>query len=127
MPRRQKLLRNIGWSLAASVLLAQATIITNLMRSQPGGSIEEQTSRISEYRSTPQSSSQDAYLEVYFKPDAKEVDIRKLLTGLNATIVDGPGEFGQYRVKVRTELVQHMAEKFRVSGLIDNVIVREGG
>lgn len=118
---RQRIWRNVGWSLAASIVLAQAAIIANLMRAQPGTSVEEQINRASEYRATPQPAVDHAYLEVYFKPDAKEVDIRKLLTRLDATIVDGPGEFGQYRVKVKAGVVQGALEALRGSGLVDGV------
>ena len=62
------------------------------------------------------------YLEVYFKPDAKEVDIRKLLIRLKLTFADGPGEFGQYRVKVKVEFEQDAIRNFQESGLVDSVV-----
>ena len=120
LPDRQRFMRNVGWSLAASIMLVQAGIIANMMRGQT-----EDASHVmseSEYRATPQQPETYTYLEVYFKPDAKEVDIRKLLTRLNASIADGPGEFGQYRVKVKAESEQDAIRNFQESGLVDSVV-----
>lgn len=121
MPDRRRVWRNVGWSLAASILLAQAAVIANLMRGQPGASVEEQINRAAEYRGVPQPPANYAYLEVVFKPDAKEIEIRKLLVKLNASIVDGPGEFGQYRVKVKAGTEQATAQVIRDSGVVDSV------
>jgi anti-sigma factor RsiW len=41
-----------------------------------------------------------AYLLVGFEPDAKAADIETLVTGLNATIVDGPRAGGLYRLRI---------------------------
>lgn len=119
--RQQRVWRNVGWSLAASVLLAQTAIIANLMRSQPDKSMEEQINKASEFRAVPQPPVSYSYLEVYFKPDAREAEIRKLLTQLNASIVDGPGEFGQYRVKIKTGSEQDAIKAMHASGLVDGV------
>lgn len=119
---RRRIWRNVGISLAASVVLAQAVIIANLMRSQPGMSVEEQINRASEYRAIPQPPANYAYLDVNFKPDAKEVDIRKLLTKLGASIVDGPNEFGLYRVRIRIETMRDAVRKIQESGLVDSVV-----
>lgn len=121
LPNRQHVWRNVGWSLAASVLLVQAAIIANLMRSQPGTTVEAQINQASEYRAVPQAPVSYSYLEVYFKPDTREVEIRKLLTRLNASIADGPGEFGQYRIKVMAGSAQDAVSKIQASGLVDSV------
>jgi hypothetical protein len=119
MPDRPRVWRNVGWSLAASILLVQAAVIANLMRGQPGASVEEQ--RAAEYRGVPQPPANYAYLEVVFKPDAKEIEIRKLLVKLNASIVDGPGEFGQYRLKVKLGAEREAINIIQASGLADSV------
>jgi hypothetical protein len=111
--------RNVGWSLAACVLLAQTVVIANLIRSQQ--TVDAQINQASEYRAVPQSPVSYDYLEVYFKPDAKEVEIRKLLIRLNASIADGPGEFGQYRIKVAAGSAQDAISKIQASGLVDSV------
>lgn len=121
LPNRQRVWRNVGWSLAASVLLAQAAIIANLMRGQPSTDIEAIREQAGQYRAAPQPPVNYTHLEIYFKPDTKEVEIRKLLIQLGASIVDGPGEFGQYRVKVKTGTEQDAMGKIQASGLVDSV------
>ena len=118
---KRPLWRNVGLSLAASIVLAQAAIIANLMREHPNASVEDQINKASEFRSVPQAPDAFAYIEVYFKPDAKEIDIRKLLTKLNATIVDGPGEFGQWRVKVKVGTERVAMKGLKGSGLVDEL------
>jgi len=119
MPDRQRFMRNVGWSLAASIVLAQSAIIANLMQDQQGAAI--QPDQYQEYRSAPQSQSGYIYLQVIFKPDAKEIDIRKLLTKLNASIVEGPGEFGEYVIKVKMHQKINAFEAIEESGLTELV------
>lgn len=121
LPNRQRVWRNVGWSLAASVLLAQTVIIANLMREHPSTDIEAMRGQAGQYRAAPQPPANYTYLEIYFKSDAKEVEIRKLLTQLSASIVDGPGEFGQYRVKVKAGTEEFTAQEIRDSGVADSV------
>lgn len=121
LPGRQRIWRKVGWSLAASVMLAQTAIIANLLRDQQVGDLNTQIDQASEYRATPQAPANYTYLEVYFKPDAKEVDIRKLLTRLNATIAEGAGDLGQYRLRVKTGTEQAAMQVMRESGLVDSV------
>lgn len=99
LPKRSDLVRQIGWAIAASVMLAQGAIIANILQGQSGKpSLGEE---VETYRSSPVLASDEATLEVFFKPDAKAVDIRKLLTRLNANIVEGPGAFGEYLIKIK--------------------------
>ena len=78
IPLPNRIWRNVGWSLAASVLLTQAVVIANLMHT--GTTVDAQINQASEYRAVPQTPVSYSFLEVYFKPDAKEVEIRKMLT-----------------------------------------------
>ena len=87
------------------------------MQDQSGISIQQD--QYQEYRSAPQSQSGYIYLQVIFKPDAKEIDIRKLLTKLNASIVEGPGEFGGYVVRIEQASGVSVEDQLRGSGLID--------
>lgn len=123
---RPKIGRYVGWSLAASVMLAQAAMIASLMRSQQEAAMPEtdQNNGALEYRSTPSAPVQYAFLDVYFKPDTREIDIRKLLVRLDAAIDEGPGEFGQYRIRVRGADKEAAADAFRKSGLTDAVEAR---
>ncbi|MDA8416722.1 MAG: hypothetical protein M0Z78_06615 [Betaproteobacteria bacterium] len=108
----------VGWSLAASIMLAQTAIIANLMRGEPEKVMPKQAT---EFRSAPKIHPRYAYLDVNFKPDAREIDIRKLLTRIKAIVVDGPGEFGQYRIRVLLGSDRAALESIEKSGLVDNV------
>lgn len=121
LPQRTRFNSNVGWAIAASVMLAQTVIIANMMGGQSNDGLKHEQSQ--EYRATPQAPTNYAYLEVYFKPDTKEVDIRKLLTKLNAGIVDGPGEFGQYRIKIKAGNERSVEQIIRASGVADSVSV----
>jgi hypothetical protein len=137
LPQRRNIVRKAGWAIAACVMLAQAVIIANMMQEQSNYHIYYQTGFIGNvpqdpdknhlskdveaYRSSPVLASDEVILEVFFKPDAKAVDIRKLMTRLNANIVAGPGEFGQYRVKVKLAVRQEAAELIKASGLVDAI------
>ncbi|MDD4912225.1 MAG: hypothetical protein PHP57_08005 [Sideroxydans sp.] len=123
LPQRSRFNTNVGWAIAASVMLVQTVIIANMMGGQSKDELRYEHSQ--EYRAVPQAPVNYAYLEVYFKPDAKAVDIRKLLTQLNASIVDGPGEFGQYRVRVNENLEQDVLKNIQASGLVDSVTALE--
>jgi len=114
---------HVGWAIAASVMLAQTVIIANMMGGQSKDELRYEQSQ--EYRATPSAPTNYAYLEVYFKPDAKEVDIRKLLTQFNASIVEGPGEFGQYRIKIKAGNERSAEQTIRASGIADSVVVLE--
>lgn len=115
--------RNAGWAIAASIVLAQSIVIANLWHGGQDSSVNARMEQVSEYRSTPVPQAAYIYVEVYFKPDAKEIDIRKLLTRLNATIVDGPGQFGQWRLKMKAAGVE--AKTLKESGLVDSVKVED--
>lgn len=119
IPQRRHLWRNIGWAMAASLVLAQSTIIASLLRERPAASVSSEGHDTSEYRSVPQPQDGYAYIEVNFKPDVREIDIRKLLTKLDATIADGPGEFGQYRLKVHAGSLQATLKALRSSGIAE--------
>ncbi len=56
---------------------------------------------------------------VVFKQDAKELGIRKLLTTLHDTIVDGPSDFGQYRLRIKAGTEPAALKELRSSGLVD--------
>jgi hypothetical protein len=121
LPTRHSLWQTVGWSLAASVILAQAVIIANQMRTQPDKTIQEQMNNASEYRGVEPSRTSDAYLDVIFKPDTKEIEISKLLTRIHASIVDGPGEFGQYRIKINSGTELQTIQVINESHLADSV------
>ena len=50
---------------------------------------------------------------------------RELLTKLNATIVDGPGEFGQYRIGIKSGSELEAKKAIQNSGLVDEVSLKQ--
>jgi hypothetical protein len=81
------------------------------------------TQPYSEFRASTPTSINKSYLEVFFKPDAKEIEIRKLLTQNSASIVNGPEQFGQYRIQIDAVNEQNIIDRFKASGLVDSIEV----
>lgn len=121
MPKRQHVWRNIGWSLAASIILAQSVLIANQIRDQSSRVFDAQSNPATQYRAVPLPPFSYTYLDVYFKPNVKQIEFGKLLRKLNATIVDGPGEFGQYRLKVQAQVADATEMALEDSGMVDSV------
>jgi anti-sigma factor RsiW len=92
LPRRPERSRwfAAAFALAASMLLAQAAVIGFLVHER-GASLAP--------LSGPPAASGDL-LQVTFKPDATERDIRSLLGSVEAELVGGPGALGVYTVRV---------------------------
>jgi len=81
------------------------------------------TQPYSEFRASTPTTVKKVYLEVFFKPDAKEIDIRKFLSQNSAIIVNGPGQFGQYRIQIDAVNEQNVMTRFKASGLVDSIEV----
>lgn len=120
-PARKRTWSTAGWAMAASIVLVQSIVIANLLRDKTETNAAAQGSQYSEYRAASVPDQAAAFLEVYFKPEAKEMDIRKLLASLNASIVSGPGEYGQWRLRVDADKISKASEELKRSGLVDEV------
>jgi len=66
---------------------------------------------------------QGPYLKVNFKADAREADIRLLLVEVNGSLAAGPGQLGDYYVRVPTTQVTALADKVKASAIVDGVAV----
>lgn len=77
------------------------------MRAIPGHSIVEQ----------------GPYLKVNFKGEAREADIRMLLVEAHGSLAAGPGQLGDYYVRVPAAQVAALSDKFKASGIVDAVSV----
>lgn len=77
------------------------------MRAIPGTSIVEQ----------------GPYLKVNFKGEAREADIRMLLVETHGSLAAGPGQLGDYYVRVPAAQVAAVSDKFKASGIVDAVSV----
>jgi GrpB-like predicted nucleotidyltransferase (UPF0157 family) len=63
------------------------------------------------------------YLKLNFKPDARESDIRMLLIQSNGTLAAGPGQLGDYYVRVPTAQVAALADTLKANPIVDGVAV----
>jgi hypothetical protein len=63
------------------------------------------------------------YLKLNFKADAREADIRLLLVEVNGSLAAGPGQLGDYYVRVPASQLAAVTEKVKASGIVDGVAV----
>lgn len=62
-------------------------------------------------------------LRVRFHRDATEYDIRKLLLGVDARVVDGPNQLGDYSLSVSEERIAAVQQALKDSPLVEMVTV----
>jgi hypothetical protein len=60
-------------------------------------------------------------LQITFKPSATEEEIRLLLVKIRGTLVGGPGQLGNYFVKVPDEKVEEAQKQVMGSPIIESV------
>ncbi|MFL6665214.1 MAG: hypothetical protein ACJ8G7_23845 [Rhizobacter sp.] len=63
------------------------------------------------------------YLKLNFKADAREADIRLLLVEMNGSLAAGPGQLGDYYVRIPASQAQALADKAKSSNIVDNAAV----
>jgi hypothetical protein len=63
------------------------------------------------------------YLKVNFRDDAREAEIRLLLVEASASLAAGPGQLGDYYLRVPAAQAEALAAKLRGSAIIDAVAV----
>jgi hypothetical protein len=108
-----------AFALAASLILVQAGIIGVLLvqqhKAEPDyGSI----------RAIPNEQAQVVpVLQVNFKPDSTERDIRMLLVSVGGTVVAGPGQLGNYVVSVAPEKIGQARAQLEQSKIVEAVSV----
>lgn len=66
---------------------------------------------------------QGPYLKVNFKSDAREADIRLLLVESRGSLAAGPGQLGDYYVRVPAAQAETLAAQFRASAIVDGVAI----
>lgn len=100
---------------ALAVVAVQAVVI--------GGLIAEQ-SDTSEIRALQRSATEKGpYVKVNFKPDAREADIRMLLVEVHGSLAAGPGQLGDYYVRVPEQQLAAVTGKLSASGIVEGVTV----
>jgi len=63
------------------------------------------------------------YLKVNFKVDARETDIRMLLVEVHGSLAAGPGQLGDYYVRVPEQQLPASSDKLAASAIVDAVAV----
>jgi hypothetical protein len=66
---------------------------------------------------------QGPYMKVNFKPDAREADIRLLLVQVQGSLAAGPGQLGDYYLRVPDAQSSAVSERLLASGIVDAVAV----
>ena len=109
-----------GWRLspafavAALVIVVQSGVIFKLSR---GDSEYEQV------RSLPGAAAASGQLfRVGFKPEAKETDIRLLLVAVQGNIESGPGQLGDYYVRVPADAALEAGSKMKDAPIVDSLL-----
>ena len=62
-------------------------------------------------------------LQVTFKPNVTERDMRLLLVKIAGRVIDGPGQLGDYIVSVPARQIEPARQHLEDSGLVDEVTV----
>ena len=61
------------------------------------------------------------FLKVNFKADAREADIRLLLVEVDGSLAGGPGQLGDWYVRIPEARITAAADKLKTSAIIDGV------
>lgn len=100
----------------AAVVLVQGGVIVGLMK--------DDASEIRANKALPVT---DAPLvKVNFAPDAKESDIRMLLVSIQGTLAGGPGQLGDYYVRVPAGKEKAAADKLKSIAIVQAVELAPG-
>src|SRR4030095_12829003 len=99
---------------ALAVVALQAVVIANL-------ATDDESSEIRAMRGTVVE--KGPYVKLNFKPDAREADIRMLLVQVHGSLAAGPGQLGDYYVRVLQHQVAAVTAQLKASGIVDGVAV----
>jgi len=105
----------------ALALVAVQTVVIVQMAGEP-------LDDASQMRAVPGSAvvDQGPYLKVNFKGEARESEIRLLLVQVHGSLAAGPGQLGDYYVRIPAEQIATVTEKLRASSIVDAVAVVDG-
>jgi hypothetical protein len=101
---------------ALAVIALQAVIITTMVGERDDTSLIRTVPPIGV-------AEQAAFVKVNFRPDATEADIRMLLIDAQANIASGPGQLGDYYVRVSAWQVDAVTAMLGASAIVEGVAV----
>ena len=103
-----------AFAMAALVIVVQAGFIFKL-----AGDDSEYT----QVRSLPGAAAASGQLfRVAFKPESSETDIRLLLVAVQGNIESGPGQLGDYYVRVPTDAALDAGAKLKAAAIVDSIL-----
>jgi hypothetical protein len=98
---------------ALAVVVVQGIVIANLATQEDEGSVIRAT--------RPTVIDPGPFLKVNFKADAKEADIRMLLVEINGSLAGGPGQLGDWYVRIPEARIAAAADAVKASPIVDGV------
>ncbi len=105
---------------ALAVVAVQAVVIGNL-----ASDAEDAATELRAIQSTSVVE-KGPYLKINFKPDAREADIRLLLVEVNGSLAAGPGQLGDYYVRVPQSQAEATTAKLSTNPIVEGVAVVDG-
>jgi hypothetical protein len=104
-------------------VLAGAMAVVALQVAVIGGLLAERDDS-SEIRALqPSVTEHGPYLKVNFKAEAREADIRMLLVEVRGSLAGGPGQLGDYYLRVPESRLDESERKLKQSGIVEQVAV----
>jgi hypothetical protein len=103
---------------ALAVVVVQAIVIGSLL-----GQREDESSELRALRGSVLESNRGPFLKVSFRPDAREADIRMLLVEVGGSLAAGPGQLGDWYVRVAPDKANALAERLGASPIVEAVAV----
>ena len=97
--------------------MVQSGVIGYLSLNEASRPVDES----SVYRSAGNAQASRAQIEVSFRTDAKEQDIRRLLVALGAEIVGGPGQLGFYQLRLPDGDLAKTIERLKGETIVESV------
>jgi len=97
---------------ALAVVVVQGIVIANLATQDDASEIRTVKPTVVET---------GPYLKVNFKADAREADIRMLLVEVNGSLAGGPGQLGDWYVRIPEARIAAAADMVKASPIVDGV------
>jgi hypothetical protein len=97
---------------ALAVVVVQGVVIANL-------ATKDDSSEIRAVKPTVVDAG--PFLKVNFKADAREADIRMLLVEIDGSLAGGPGQLGDWYVRIPEARITAAANQIKASSIVDGV------
>jgi hypothetical protein len=100
---------------ALAILALQTVVLSSLLDEREAWSV---------VRGVPQGNFETGpYVRLNFRPDAREEDIRLLLTQVQGTLASGPGQLGDYFVRVPAAQLADITTRLGASPIVEGLAV----